>query len=821
MKALYTAQLASLNTRSREVRVTHCLALQRSLLQFVVAAGLEYLLDTDPESVDAALAAELLQPSDGTPISLLDSLLPAIRGTGWSSCALGWYETVPTGQTNSVDQPLVRQLTKWVAFRNDRFGHGVTDDVTWQMADTWFPALVAASLDVLSPLLPTIDSRGQLVLHSPRSTLQLKLLHLISGSAFVIRRIKKRGSVWRLAYQVLDVDKATEGFYEPPECPLLRCIERSSSRYTSRVVSISSTETWHPMVSLPARQTNVFAGRQHELHQLYDWFADTESRACLIYGEGGIGKTTLALEFLNGLLEAPPVPLAWTPDLIAFYSAKQTRWGAGGLEFIRGVSPMISEAVRLLANAVEDRLGREWYDDDPRKTIDRAASLLAEVGVTRDRALLVLDNTETLSRSQTDEASLGDLIRHLSKRLCRIVLTSRRRERVEAAPIQVLPMSDEEGEALLARLAEVYAAAPLKSAGEATLRRYNRKLAGRPLLLDVFARQASGRGASLEGALTSVLQTAGADLGRFLFEDAWQRIGAPERDVFLVLAQLPDPIDSQTVGWICAEAGIAHEVWLEAFEETRFGHIHDYGARYDLELMSDTRSFLAAQCQALDATRKAQVDRYRDRVTRRYDQYFRAQEDFVSDRVKEAFRTAAAKAAKIAVTAGRLDDAHLWYEEAIRVDPKNSALWDRYAWFMMMRMHDLDNAERLAKEACRLDGKSPEAVFTLGMVAARKGDVESADRALAIAAGLGKPRHLVDVQKARARVAAMQKGGVIDMERMIVETDRLLKQAESGAGRMEEYWNKHRQECLVTRKRLGELKKTLPDIGVVVTHKRS
>jgi tetratricopeptide (TPR) repeat protein len=818
MKKLYLDQLETLESHGREIRVTHCLAIQRSVLQTAALSALEYILDVDSEFVDSQTAEEILQPADGTPISVLDGLLPAIRCSGWSSCAIGWYEATPDSDTGELREPLVRELVRWVGFRNERFGHGVVDEATWQSANEWFPPLTRILICVLEPLLPAVSDDGKLVLYAPNREVKLQTLRLIDGAPLVIRRIKKRGSTWRLEYQRLNLDLASTGSYDLTQNLLLTHIEAGASLYSPRSVVVGPSDTWRPLVSLPARQTNEFYGRGNELKQLEQWFLDTDSRACLVYGEGGIGKTTLALEFLNSLLDSPSQRLTWRPDVIAFYSAKQTRWGAKGLEYIRGISPMISESARLLARVVEDRLGKDWYDEDPKKTIDRAAQLLNDVGVGRDKVLLILDNTETLSRSQSDERGLGDLIRHLSKRLCRVLLTSRRRERVEAAPIQLLPMSEEEGATLLRRLGSVYGAEPIKMAGEATLRRFSGKLSGRPLLIDVFARQASSRGSSLEGALQAVLQTAGADLGRFLFEDAWQRISAPERDVFAILAGMPDPIDSQVVGWICAEVGIAHEVWFEAFEETRFGHIQDYGTRYDLELMPDTRMFLATKSQQLAVDDRARLDRCLNKVRSRSDQYFKAHESGVHDRVREAFRTAAAKAAKIAGCAGRLDDARLWYEEAIRVDANNAALWDRFAWFMMIRMRDLSMADRLAKEACKIDPTSADAFFTRGMVAARLGKLGDADRWLDEAAKLGKPKHLVSLQKARARITALQ-SGASDGEKLIGEVEHLITAAELRQSR--DYWQKHIEECGRIRRQLKEIRRRLlRKKKVVVEHKQ-
>jgi len=54
------------------------------------------------------------------------------------------------------------------------------------------------------------------------------------------------------------------------------------------------------------------------MSELEEWWNDLDFRTCLVFGDGGIGKTTLVLEFLHRLLEVPPDNLSWRPDLIFF-----------------------------------------------------------------------------------------------------------------------------------------------------------------------------------------------------------------------------------------------------------------------------------------------------------------------------------------------------------------------------------------------------------------------------------------------------------------------------------------------------------------------
>ncbi len=58
---------------------------------------------------------------------------------------------------------------------------------------------------------------------------------------------------------------------------------------------------------------------------------------------------------------------------------------------------------------------------------------------------LFLDNTETMAENDDDIINLGKQIHLLSRYAGRVILTSRRTERLEARPIETTKWSDEEG----------------------------------------------------------------------------------------------------------------------------------------------------------------------------------------------------------------------------------------------------------------------------------------------------------------------------------------------------------------------------------------
>lgn len=261
--------------------------------------------------------------------------------------------------------------------------------------------------------------------------------------------------------------------------------------YKSKITLNSSTifindVVWNPSHIIPYKQTDTFEGREKEINELREWWNDKDSRTCLVFGDGGIGKTTLVLEFLNDLLDSSFGGIDWLPQLIFFYSAKQTRWGVNGLEHLSGVVPSIAESIRTLISILDDSLGREWMKEDPRPLIDKASTFLSEVGLSRNEVLIVLDNTETLARTPAQVDELAKILRQVATKLGRVLITSRRREKIEAFPVQVPKLDDKIGAILLRRLGEVYKSPSLVAAGDPTLNKASKQLSGKPLLIDVL-----------------------------------------------------------------------------------------------------------------------------------------------------------------------------------------------------------------------------------------------------------------------------------------------------------------------------------------------
>ena len=316
----------------------------------------------------------------------------------------------------------------------------------------WLPGVTWRIIDELKDFLPT--NSNNLTLKCPLGELEIKSTKAIDNSAIVIRKYNKAGSGWRAKYQILDPHNSQEGYLDIDEkAPLVNFAYTSKPTLRSSTIYISDT-LWNPSHIIPYKQTETFEGRAKEIKELTEWWNDKDSRTCLVYGDGGIGKTTLVLEFLNDILESSYSQITWLPELMFYYSAKQTRWGVTGLEHLGGVAPSIAESIRNLVSILDDSNIREWMKEDSRSLIDKAATFLSDVGLSRNSVLIILDNTETLARTQSQVDELAKILRQISSKLGRVLITSRRREKIEAFPVQVPKLDDETGAVLLQRLGE-------------------------------------------------------------------------------------------------------------------------------------------------------------------------------------------------------------------------------------------------------------------------------------------------------------------------------------------------------------------------------
>lgn len=705
------------------------------------------------------LAATLLQPADGQLLEFLDLALQDIRTSGLGNLCPAWF------QATAADASLYEKLRTWVRHRNEGVAHGLVSQQVESEATAWLPDLLDQMLDSLRAIAPIRRMDGRLcvrwtspdggVFESPISWLKLHE----AEKPILVRRFKSKHQKWWVEYQVLDLQgEAGEGMYELPDKePPPFVLRRSPSEYQHALVLLDGGGEWRPTFRLPNRQATLFLGRDRELSNLVEWWNDPDERICNLFGQGGIGKTSLALEFLHRILEGSlPTPI-WRPDLIVFSSFKRTRWSAVGLERL-SVEGSIEELVRDLFFYLSPERDRTIHTASTSKLVDRLAGVLAEYGLSRDSLLLVLDNTESLEAVGPDRTEVAAAIKRASKRLGRVLVTSRIREDVSATPIELRGFSEEEGVEALRRFGASYGADALIRAADSRLRQVTRQLEGRPLTLEALARSVGRFKYGIDTALAEIFRQAQTDLGAFLFEDAWADLGQPTREAMILLGMFANPeVDDELARRIASSRNVLIDDLAVSLERSHLGRRRLIGASEVLALGEAAIKYLLAKNEDLKEGEKRAVREAYEEIKTSYEQRKRAQQARVRDRLSEAFRTSEARAAYLANLTRDFKSATSWYEEAIQIDSGNPALLDRFSWFLMIKIKDLERAEAVAREAIRVDAEFPEAHFTLGMILARRGQVKEADRFLARAEALGKPSHLCALQRSRARTVRVEK----------------------------------------------------------------
>ena len=742
----------------------------RSLLQALALSSIEVTVQATPVADDEGSLKQFIdrfsQPSDGLPVEVLDHLVPRIRSLVFRGFLQGWYE-----KTDGSEKSIVEALTEWVEFRNKRPGHGVLDLPTTILWAQRTEDLIQRILDAAKDTLPQRHNSGLIAKFGDIvATVTLPLI--VDSSAIVVSRVGSRGGVWKLQGQILSWSDARDVTLDLGSSHIFLSEYRPNDRFKWSEVPCGSGSKLL-LNNIPVRQTSTFVGRKKELDKLTEWLESiADSRACLVFGDGGFGKTTLVLEFFNQLIESGPNnPGTPLPSIISFYTAKRTKWTEEGLVHFKGISDAMEDSVRELMYCLHPVLGKEWYKLEGRALLEKAATDLSKEGFTRDDVLLIVDNTETLATSAADAETLADFMSRLARRVGRVVITSRRRELLAAEPIAVSQLSPEEALTLLRRLGTEYGAKSVVQASEPKLRRAGEQLMYKPLLIDTLVRYIARSSTGIQEGLDQILRKTSDELLEFLYEDAWLRMNGLVQEVFIVLSSLATPPDSKSVGDVCREVGVSHSEFQASLAETYFATITDRGDLYDLEIVDLAKDFFRQKKRRANAQDVQRFDTIAFTVDKLAAARHEVDQAYRTDRVADAYRSDYAKAAKLAIMRKDYKAATENFDLAVLEEPLNAALHERIASFFLRNLGKTELALPFASKATELDPHSADAWLTLGLVKFQFGDLDGGDIAMDNAMKQGKPESLCALRKAIARYHAAR------LEPYGKRTAKLLKES--------------------------------------------
>ena len=751
MKKIYKRHLKAASTISSEFeKVSYLTSVLRSLLQVAVVSSFEIITKLTPsDEIDLnEFAKRLRKPSDGLPIEIIDGILPFLRTYIDKQFMYGWFESSKPNM-----EPVSKDLTSWVEFRNKKPAHGVLDIKDAKEWAIKTEQLIKSCLDIFNAIIPSIEEGSVLKL----ATTNLNNLCLVTPiirneEAIVITSVVVSKGIWKLKGQVLSRENAEEFTVNLPEDNIFS-IHRPNTSDSYDLAEITINGEKHSFYhNIPIRQTATFEGRKTELDKLKEWIEDEDERCCLVYGDGGYGKTTLVLELLNQIKEDEILDLKKPPPtIISYYTAKMTRWTDEGITHFKSISPVMEESIRELIRCVEPVIGKEWYTISGRQLVDKAAGVLAKEKLTRNDVLLVFDNTETLATSAQEVQELGDFFKLVGKIIGRVIITSRRREFINATPILVEGLSEQESLNLMKRLAIEYNALPIIQTRESKLRRVCQKLTHKPLLIEALVKHISYSKTSIDISLANIFRRSNNELLEFLYEDAWIRMNEAQQKMFLVLVLASCPLDNYSVSRACQEVGIQQTEFQSALDETYFASLTDYGRTYTLEMVDLAKRFFLQQINKLSVDEREILEVLANNVDREAVEHERIEKEYKNDRVAEAFRSDYAKAAKIYVDKGEIQNAIEMYELAIEDDPSNSALHDRFAWLLFNKKQDYDYAEEMAKKALQLNSKNCDALVNIALIYYRKGKISLGDSYIDKAKENGRSLSFCLLRKAIAR----------------------------------------------------------------------
>lgn len=730
------------------VRIISCI---RLLLQQVAYGLLEWISQQRPATEfqpDQQLIQALRSPADGSLVDALEAMLISCEQLGWSGIArllVLQVSDIPASRICGTNPKTIFGLLRGIVLiRNDGAeGHGLVGGYDREAELNALEFLIES----LSIVLPIVAEDGKSAsIGEGRLHRSLEFIRGWNGSPALIRRIKILTAESVRAYCQIDSGGGTRSeFNYDSMSPFQHLAGRSLPS------SIIWKNSWEPFCYLPDRTTDSFTGRSSQLKELKDWMDDDESRACLIYGDGGYGKTTLALEFLHRVLDED-LEVEWHPTFFLYYTAKRWQWGLNGLQPIAAGQPHLLELLAFLHMLFFGSYPpAEFYRFDlSQAAVNLQGKIINELKISRKDILIVIDNAETLIENEDERISLGKELKEIARRIGRVILTSRRREHIEASPIAVDVLSEKEAITFLRDRAKKFSLNIVNKASDSELLDSVQKLERRPIVLEAFANALVDPSVKkIDQAASRVATMLRKDLGEFLFADAWARLNQGVRRLLLLMTRVGDVHDDQSLRICASITEVTVQAAERALEESGgiASMINVQGA-LQLTFSKNFLEYARGKTIHLPNGIVSPNDNEISKAQTEYSKFMRNARLFTGDRVGQAFRTPQAKAAHRAREEGNLKECRRLYEAAVMSDSTNGWLLDRFAYFLFHDAGDNEAALYHAKKAVEMLPDEGEVWLTRGNIEARMGQVRPCELSVAKAEELGVAWPRCSIQRA-------------------------------------------------------------------------
>jgi LuxR family glucitol operon transcriptional activator len=253
-----------------------------------------------------------------------------------------------------------------------------------------------------------------------------------------------------------------------------------------------------------------------------------------IVGEGGIGKTALALRCLYDIVDDPRCEF----DAVVWISLKTSALTQSGVKMLSGA---VTETLGIFSE-IAAQLGAPRTSDPKTES-----ELIQELSEYLDlyKILVAIDNLETLS-----SGSLRELLLRVPAH-SKILLTSRVGVGEFEARYPLLPLDEKTSIALFRAFARVLGSTNLSKLDDGNVKGYTRQLFNNPLLIKWFV-AAIGLGAE-PAALLNLDRAEFSTALSFCFDNLFERFGDREHLVINCLSCARKPLTSAELRFLTPE----------------------------------------------------------------------------------------------------------------------------------------------------------------------------------------------------------------------------------------------------------------------------
>lgn len=407
-----------------------------------------------------------------------------------------------------------------------------------------------------------------------------------------------------------------------------------------------------------------------------------------ILGDGGNGKTALALQTLYGLLGSNDHPF----EAILWYTAKTSKLTETG---IRAISDVVTDSLSII-NAFAE------FEPGTGSAIGRLRELLGN-----SKILLAIDNLETIT---------GEEIRELAADIpgqSKLLLTSRVPLGGDIS-VTVGEFTESESIVYLQRLIQAYDVTQLKGIDNAALKKFASRLGYKPLLLKWLVLGAK-RGLSPDAIVANPENAL-----RFCLDNVIDRLRPEAQAVIVVLATVPMSCSPALIAEVSELS--SSDIVLGLNELTMFSLV-EYEKSAASEQLFKIRPFVRSYVTRIVAPKPLITNRLLAKYRRIETDYQSlrarpAEDPFQIRSIKVQSRSGMLTAEKIrrgisATFEERFEDAERVTSEAKMSDPGNFEVY-RFEAFLAQQMADLSRSNASFENALELAGDQPQLWYFFG-----------------------------------------------------------------------------------------------------------